>query len=107
FVVLCAAFAALAFELAKKPVTVILDGEKQTTNAHAETGGELVSVFGVDVGEHDAMTPGLARAVEAGLPVDRQTAVWVNWAHNAGIGHGIGGAYDGELAAGRSGEMGA
>lgn len=82
FVVLCAAFAALAFELTKKPVTVILDGEKQTLNAHAETVGELLSDLGVDVGEHDAITPGLDTELEAGMTVNWQPAVQVKWAHN-------------------------
>ncbi|HET7521865.1 MAG TPA: ubiquitin-like domain-containing protein [Bacillales bacterium] len=77
FAVLSVAVGVLAYELTKKPVTVILDGEKQQLSAHAETVGELLRELGVEVGKHDIVKPGLQEELEANMTVSWLPAVQI------------------------------
>lgn len=82
FTVLCALFGALAYQLTKKPVTVILDGKKQQISAHADTVGDLLKKLHVNVGKHDLVKPGLHAAVQSDMTVRWVPAVQVKMSDN-------------------------
>ncbi|HET7580819.1 MAG TPA: ubiquitin-like domain-containing protein [Bacillales bacterium] len=82
FTVLCALFGVLAYELTKKPVTVILDGQKQQVSVHADTVRGLLQDLHVKVGKHDLVKPGLDAALESDMTVRWKPAVQVKMAQN-------------------------
>ncbi|HEX7065171.1 MAG TPA: ubiquitin-like domain-containing protein [Bacillales bacterium] len=82
FTVLCAVFGVLAYELTKKPVTVVLDGKKQQISAHADTVGELLRDLHVDVQKHDAVKPGMDAELQADMTISWVPAVQVKVSEN-------------------------
>ncbi|HET7657297.1 MAG TPA: ubiquitin-like domain-containing protein [Bacillales bacterium] len=82
FTVLCAVFGVLAYELTKKPVTVVLDGEKQQISAHADTVGELLRDLQVDVQQHDVVKPGMDTKLQADMTISWLPAVQVKVSEN-------------------------
>lgn len=77
FAVLCTLFTVLIFELTKKQVTVVLDGEKQEMAVHAESVKGLLSDLNVDVTSHDLVEPGRESSLESGMTVKWTPAVEV------------------------------
>lgn len=82
FVALCALFGTLAYQLTKKPVTVILDGKKQEISSHAGTVGDLLKKLHVHVGKHDFVKPGLSAAVQSNMTIRWVPAVQVKVAES-------------------------
>ncbi|HET7616773.1 MAG TPA: ubiquitin-like domain-containing protein, partial [Bacillales bacterium] len=82
FAVLCAVFGMLAYQLSKKPVTVILDGKKQHVSAHADTVGELLKDLHVKINKHDLVKPGVDAKLQDEMTVRWEPAVQVKMNQN-------------------------
>lgn len=82
FVVICAVFGFLSYELTKTPVTVILDGEEQKVSAHAATVKELLMDLNVNVKEHDVVKPGLNKELTEDMKVVWNPAVKIKMVNN-------------------------
>lgn len=63
------------FEATKAEVVVTDNGKEQTLSTHAKTVEGLLAEIGIEVGEHDQVTPGLSAAVENGMTIDYRTAM--------------------------------
>lgn len=64
----------IIFEENKREVTLNLNGEEQVVKTYASTVGNLLAKQGIEVAEHDVVTPSVDTKVEDGLSIDWKQA---------------------------------
>jgi len=62
------------YEATKVTVDITSDGEKQTVETHANTAGELLEELGIEIGEHDDISPSLDTILENGMNINHKQA---------------------------------